>query len=424
MQGVERHHAAAEVEGARQLAHRRDLVGLVAHLDLPQHQPGAVLDRGDHHAALAVGLLRSAAHVLPVQRHRCRSVAALACPRAQRPVQRVGRQRRQDVVEGGGRRRGVAPPARAEERARRLQLLLVHPRRELPERGHPPVARQPRGDHDRRVAGQPVAPPARLAEVRHVLQERMQAAQLGRRRRQRPGPGPPVPGQLRAAQRRRRVLLHLVHVHLLRPTVLPPARRPARFPRIAARAPQRHPVRRPVAGAGEPRRVHERLRQQHRVPVRVPHVPRQPAQAQPERPRRQVRNPALLQHREAGVVRDQVQPRELLLARPADPRVADSHLEGPRLPAQQRQPGLPPHRHVPQRLAEQAAEGQVVVLRHQRVPAPPLLDAAHRATSTPRSQRPDLSMSRLSMTPLLPQRLLNGQRQIQPRRQSHRQNDF
>ena len=282
-------------------------------------------------------------------------------------------------MKGGRRRRGAPPPARAEERVHRRQLLLVHPRRELGERAHPPVARQTRRDHDRRVAGQPVAPTARLAEVLHVLQKRMQAAQLRRRRRQRPGPGAPVPGQLRAAQRRRRVLLHLVHVHLLRPAVLAPPRRSPRCPRKAPRAAQRHPVRRPVARAGEARRVHERLRQQHRIPVCVAHVARQPAQAQPQRPRRQVRNPALVQHREAGVVRDQVQPRELLLARPADPRIAHPHLERPGLPAQQRQPPLPAHRHVAKRLAEQAAEGQVVVLRHQRVPAPTLPDAVHGA---------------------------------------------
>ena len=114
VQRVECDHPAPQVEVAREFAHRRDLVGLVAHLDLPEHPPGAVLDRGDHHPALAVGALRGAAHILPVHGHRRRRIAALTRPRPQRPVQCVGLQRRPDVVEGGRRRRRVALPARTE----------------------------------------------------------------------------------------------------------------------------------------------------------------------------------------------------------------------------------------------------------------------------------------------------------------------
>ena len=144
--------------------------------------------------------------------------------------------------------------------------------------------------------------------------------------------------------------------------------------------------------------------------VRVPNVPGQPPQAQAQRPRRQIRHPAGGKNREAGVVRDQMQPRELPLPRPADPRVPNPHLERARLPAQQRQPRLAPNRHVPQRLAEQPAEGQVVVLAHQRVPAPPLIHAAHRANlhlAQPAHSAPPV---RHVHGDVLSQRLLNGQR--------------
>ena len=105
----------------------------------------------------------------------------------------------------------------------------------------PPAACQA-GDHDHRVAGQPAAASSVRQSPSHART-------------------PPSAGRARASAPPRPVAGN------------------------ASDAPQRHPVRRPAARPGEPRRVHERLRQQHRMPVRRPHVPRQPPQAQPQCPR-------------------------------------------------------------------------------------------------------------------------------------------
>ena len=64
----------------------------------------------------------------------------LAGPLADGVVQGLGRQRGEEVVEGGDRGRGVALPALAPERAHRLELLLGEQSGELSERGHPTVA--------------------------------------------------------------------------------------------------------------------------------------------------------------------------------------------------------------------------------------------------------------------------------------------
>ena len=218
------------------------------------------------------------------------------------------------------------------------------------------------------------------------------------------------PGSASARSASRAPRPQIVHVHLLRPAVLAPARRPARLPRKAPRAPQPNPVRRPVACARVARRVHERLRQQHRMAVRVPNVPGQPPQAQAQRPRRQVRHPAGGKNREAGVVRDQMQPRELPLPLPADPRVPNPHLERARLPAQQRQPRLAPNRHVPQRLADPPAEGQKVVLAQQRVPLLPQMHAVNWANLHLAQPVHSAPAVRQVHGDVLSQRLLNGHR--------------
>ena len=191
-------------------------------------------------------------------------------------------------MEGRGRRHGVAPAGRAEEPAHRLALPVVQARRELAESGHAAVAGQPRRDHDRQTPGQTAASAPRLAEVGNRLKMIAQAAQFRHRHRRRLRADPPL-GRLPAAPPRlpgaRR---QLAHMHLLRPPVLAPARRPARQAREPARQPQHPPVRRPAAHAREPRRVHERLRDKNRTAVRRAHVPRQPAQAQTQHPGGQV----------------------------------------------------------------------------------------------------------------------------------------
>ena len=159
-------------------------------LDLPQDQATAVLDRGHHHPLPVRNPFRGAAHILAVHGHPG-SVAVLPAPGAQRLVQRVRRQFREDVMKGRGRWHGVALTGRAEEPAHRLALLVVHAGRELAEGGHAAIAGQPRRDHDRQIAGKTVAPAPRLAEVGHRLKKIAQTAQFGSRHRRRLRGKPP-----------------------------------------------------------------------------------------------------------------------------------------------------------------------------------------------------------------------------------------
>ena len=79
-----------------------------------------------------------------------------------------------------------------------------------------------------------------------------------------------------------------------------------------------------------------------------------------------------------------MQPPRPLLRRPADPLVPRRQLVRPRAPAQQRHPSaVRPLRHLPQAVADHAAEAQVVVVPHQRVPSRPLRLADHRAHRHP-----------------------------------------
>ena len=279
-------------------------------------------------------------------------------------------------MEGRGRGHRVAPPGRAEEPAHRTALRLVEPGGELPERAHAAIPGQARRDHDRQVAPQSVALPAPFAKILNLPEKVVKTAQLPRRHRRLARLHRRVP----IAQRLAGAGFKLVHVDLLGLAVLAPARRAAVHPRITARQAQHPPVRRPVADPRKPRRVHERLRQQHRKTVHRAHVPRQPAQTQTQHPRGQVADlPLAHQQRETTVVRDQLQPPELPLSRPAEPLVPNAHLERPRRPAHQRQPASATHRHMTQRLPEQTLERQIVKLPHQRIPTPPLRRTAHRA---------------------------------------------
>ena len=182
--------------------------------------------------------------------------------------------------------------------------------------------------------------------------------------------------------------------HRLRPPVPDPA---AARPGEAPRLPRRRPARRQVAGAPVARRVHEGLRQQHRMAEPFLHVPRQAPDRQRQRPRGQVRRPARRQHQEPAVVRHQPQPPELLLPRPADPRVPGAHLERSRAPPQQRQPpAVRPRRHVPVAVPEHAPEPQRVPLVHEPVPLRPLRRVPHRPHLDLRQGKPE---SRLPLVP-------------------------
>ena len=340
MHGVDGDDAAAEVELSRQLPHRRNLIGLGADLDLSQNQAAAVFHGGHHHAPFLADLLRGAAHVLAVHGHG--HLAAMpGTPRPQRLIQGVGRHCREHVMEGRCRRYGITPMGRTPEAAHRLALRVVQAGGKLAERAHAAIAGQPRRDRDRQIAGDAVAPPARLAEIGNLLQKVVQTAQLRRRHRFLLRADAPLDRFLDATQRRARIGFQRIHVDLLRLSVLAPPRRAARQAREAARASQHPPVRCSVAGAREARRIDERLGQQNRETVRRAHVPRQPPQTQTQYPRRQVARHALAaQNHKAAIVGDQLQPPELPFPRPADPGVPGGNLERSRRPAHKRNPGL------------------------------------------------------------------------------------
>ena len=91
-----------------------------------------------------------------------------------------------------------------------------------------------------------------------------------------------------------------------------------------------------------------------------------------------VRHRARRQDDKARVVGDQMQAPELLLRAPAEPAVARGQLERARLPADEREPGRAHERNVAQAFAEHAMKRQVVMARHQPVPAPVFLSAPGR----------------------------------------------
>ena len=315
------------------------------------------------------------------------------------PSERVGVEFGQHAVDAGLRRRNQPPRGRAAERPRRGQLALRQPGGELGDGGRPlrprQLGRRRQRRHRRQRMPQAAPPPA----LRHLAQEVVQTAQP--RRRGRPGRRTRRRQRRRLvgpAQRLRRARRQRSDEHPLRPSVRHPAA--ARL-RVAPRLAQLDPVRRPVARALEARRIHERLRQKRRMPQRRLHVRRQPPQRQRQHPRRQVRRPRVRQDQEPRVVRHQPQAPELLLRRPADPGVADLHLERAALPARQRQPAtVRRRRHMPHPAAEQAPEPQIVVRVHQPIPLRALRAASRRTHRhlrqrdvRPRTPRHDLSAS-------------------------------
>ena len=296
--------------------------------------------------------------------------ALLGGPLADGIVQGLGRQGCEDFVEGGDRRRGIALPGRAPERAHRLELALAEQGGELGERGHAAIAGKPGRDGEREHGAQGVALAPREAALGYLAQALEQTAQPRRGHRLGVLLSVPVRRHLGPAQRLGGAFAQFEHEDLLGLAVVAPARRSPGVAGKAARHPQRAPVRRAVAGAGEPRRVHESLGQEHRVAVHRLHVRRQPSQAQPQHPRGQVGHPVRRQDDETRVVGDQMQAPELLLRRPTDPAVARGQLERARLPADQSNPALAVYRDMAQAFADDAVKRQVVMLRHQPVPAP------------------------------------------------------
>ena len=129
----------------------------------------------------------------------------------------------------------------------------------------------------------------------------------------------------------------------------------------------------PVGGfvdrALEVRRVHERLRDQHRMTVAGLPVVAEAAQHRGHRERGEARERApRAEDDEAGVVRDQMQALELQLRRPADPAVAVPALEGAGLPPAKCDPQPAPFDDVAQAASGEALEAEVMVPVHRRIP--------------------------------------------------------
>ena len=273
-------------------------------------------------------------------------------------------------MESGDRRSGVALLSLAPERAHRLKLVLGEQGGELGERGHSSIAGQASRDGEGQNGLQRITSAAGEAAFGHFAQALEQAAQPRRGHRLGVWPAVPVCRHLGPAQRLRGAFGQFEHEDLLGLAVVAPARRAPGLAGKAAREAQRAPVRRAVAGPGKARDIHEGLRQKDRISMHRLHVPGQPPQAQPQHPRGQVGHPTRRQDNEARVVGDQMQAPELPIRRPADPPVARGQLERAGLPADQCEPGLAMHRDMAQALADDAVERQVVMLRHEPVPAP------------------------------------------------------
>ena len=260
VQRIERDGAPFDVKLLRQFAHHRNLVGLVAHLELSEDQAAAILHGSHHHPPFARDLLRCATHLFQVERDVRPFGAVQGGPLAQPLVQGIGRQCRQDVVEGGNSWRGIALAARTPERSHSFELFGAQPGGKLTKRRHPTIAGKARRGHNRKIARQAVALTAGPAEIEDGIEKCVQAAQFrGRQRLLHLGPAVPLLMHIEAGQRLYGIRFKLVHEDLLGLSIHTPAGRPARLARIPARQPQPSPVRGAIAGPQKARRIHERL---------------------------------------------------------------------------------------------------------------------------------------------------------------------
>ena len=341
VQGVERQHAARDVQLPDQAAGAGDLPARAVRGGLAGDDAGPVRDRGRQHAPVVRPARAVQRGGLAVDGQRALRGQAVGREPPHRPVERVRVDARQQAVHARPRRRREAAGGRAAERPRRRQLPLVQARAELGDGGRPLGAGQLGRRRDGQHGRQRMPHAAGAAELRHLAQVVEQAAQPAGRRQLRLRPGAaPVRGFGQAGQVRSRVRRQRPQPHRLR-------------------LPVSHPA---AAGAGVAARRADLLPPGGAVG--------------------QVRRPAAGQHQEAAVVRDQTQAPELLLRRPADPGVPRLDLERAGAPAEQRQPlAVRPRRHMADPVAEHAPEPKIVPGVHDTVP-PGLFDrvgnGAHR----------------------------------------------
>ena len=144
--------------------------------------------------------------------------------------------------------------------------------------------------------------------------------------------------------------------------------------REAARATDEDPVAGTIHGAAELGWIDERFGQLQRMSEVCEPVAAEPPQIGGHDTTGKIGDGAWgAQHQHAGVIRDQVQARELLALPPADPEVAGTALEGARLPADQGQPAALVLGDIAQPPPGEAAEPQRVLLGHGGIPAASLV---------------------------------------------------
>ena len=357
--------------------HGRDLVALVLYRLLSEDDSRAVLRSGDEQVLGARIVPGGTADVLPVDGDGVGARGLLRGPGARRAVEHIGVQVGENLDERGRGRGGEAPQTGAVERPQGTKLMLGQRLGELrrlrSHRGIRQASRRPRwpgwwpADSAARAccgnrAHHEDTPTGFAVDGRSTVAGRLRFATLGHRR------GGTV-ARARAGQR--------VDQDLLRSAVGDPGRGRAGLAGKAAGVAQRLPVRRPVARAGEAGRIDEGFCDQNWMAMHCAEVAREPAKAQPQHPRSEVRRGALGQDEEPRVVGDEVKAAKLLLGQPPDPAVAGPELERTGVPTHERQPVLAQHCDVAHTSPDQAPEGQIVVRAHQRIPADPLV-GAHR----------------------------------------------
>ena len=365
------------LEPGDQGTHGRDLVALVLYRLLSEDDSRAVLRSGDEQVLGARIVPGGTADVLPVDGDGVGARGLLRGPGARRAVEHIGVQVGENLDERGRGRGGEAPQTGAVERPQGTKLMLGQRLGELADCGRTVVSGKLRGDRDGQDRGQRIAPPARAAEIGHTMKTLPQASQSMGGPRSRVAFASPLWGIVEAAQLLARVAGQRVDQDLLRSAVGDPGRGRAGLAGKAAGVAQRLPVRRPVARAGEAGRIDEGFCDQNWMAMHCAEVAREPAKAQPQHPRSEVRRGALGQDEEPRVVGDEVKAAKLLLGQPPDPAVAGLELERAGVPTHERQPVLAQHCDVAHTSPDQAPEGQIVVRAHQRIPADPLV-GAHR----------------------------------------------
>ena len=346
---------------------------------LSEDDSRAVLRSGDEQVLGARIVPGGTADVLPVDGDGVGARGLLRGPGARRAVEHIGVQVGENLDERGRGRGGEAPQTGAVERPQGTKLMLGQRLGELADCGRTVVSGKLRGDRDGQDGGERIAPPARAAEIGHTMKTLPQASQSMGGPRSRVAFASPLWGIVEAAQLLARVAGQRVDQDLLRSAVGDPGRGRARLAGKAAGVAQRLPVRRPVARAGEAGRIDEGFCDQNWMAMHCAEVAREPAKAQPQHPRSEVRRGALGQDEEPRVVGDEVKAAKLLLGQPPDPAVAGPELERTGVPTHERQPVLAEHCDVAHTSPDQAPEGQIVVRAHQRIPADPLVGAHHGA---------------------------------------------